>query len=343
MTAEKYFPDISSRSWEHPHDKLALDAFKSLPGAGELVKIFIGLTSEKSFRLLALSSCAHVSESQFSLVYRLTQRACEILDISEMPDVFISQNPFFNASVIGVNKPIITLNSSLISILDEKELLGIIGHELGHCLSGHVVYKTLLWFLLNVSAVSVRSLPLGALAMSGLVAALRDWDRKSELSADRAGLLVTQDPRASISALMKMAGGSDLSQMDINEFKRQAFEYEQADDVLDTLHKFLNTVGQSHPFPVVRMTELDTWEKSGKYQDILNGNYGRRQDEKEDAFFTDFVKNFNKERENEPKQEKPHSQAEETISKAAQSFQAGVGKAQAEIESFLKSILGSDK
>jgi len=40
-----------------------------------------------------------------------------------------------------------------------------------------------------------------------LVTALREWFRKSELSADRAGLLVGQDVRASMRGLMKIAGG----------------------------------------------------------------------------------------------------------------------------------------
>ena len=45
---------------------------------------------------------------------------------------------------IGMDKPIIVLNSALLDLLDEEEMRFVIAHELGHALSGHAVYRTLL-------------------------------------------------------------------------------------------------------------------------------------------------------------------------------------------------------
>ena len=44
---------------------------------------------------------------------------------------------------IGMDKPIIILNSSLLDLLDEEEMRFLIAHELGHAISGHAVYRSL--------------------------------------------------------------------------------------------------------------------------------------------------------------------------------------------------------
>jgi hypothetical protein len=75
---------------------------------------------------------------------------------------------------------------------------------------------------------------------------------------------------------MKMAGADDLTQVNINEFFCQAQEYENQKTVLDSIHKILNQLWISHPYPVIRLKELRTWELSGYYQSILEGNYAKR-------------------------------------------------------------------
>src|SRR3989454_9176060 len=53
-----------------------------------------------------------------------------------------------------------------------------------------------------------RSLPfLAGIALLPIQLALLEWFRKSELSSDRAGLLASQDPNASLRMFLKMAGG----------------------------------------------------------------------------------------------------------------------------------------
>jgi len=267
--------DINPRSWEHPADRAALEALKAIPALNEVVKFLLGATGEASLRLLFLASGVRVGPTQFPRVHRLVVEACEVLDIREIPEVYITQTPILNAGAIGAQRPFITLNSGLLSAMDDAELLGIIAHELGHLASGHTLYKTLLWLL--VQGVSVLgNLPLGQAAIFGLTAALREWDRKSELSADRAGLLVTQNPQVQFRILMKLAGGTDLGSMNLEDFFRQAADYDQSPWGLDSLHKLLNILGQTHPFPVLRLTELKAWIDGGEYEAILSGDYERR-------------------------------------------------------------------
>jgi Zn-dependent protease with chaperone function/gas vesicle protein len=279
----KSFPEISSRAWEHPADRAALQAVAALPGMNELVRYLLGFTGEASLRLLFLGSAVRVSENQYPRVYELTKTACRVLDIDPVPEVYVTQNPQLNAGAVGADKPFITLNSALVQVMDDQELLGVIAHELGHIASNHVLYKTLLWLLVNASSLFLN-LPIGQAVLFGIVAALREWDRKSELSADRAGLLVTQDPGVNYRILMKLAGGSEIGQMNVDEFFRQAADYDASGSMVDSLHKLLNLLGQTHPFPVLRLTELKVWAEGGKYQTILDGTYARREDEPKNSW-----------------------------------------------------------
>ena len=172
------------------------------------------------------------------------------LDVDELPEMFVRNNPITNAMTIGMDKPIIVLNSALLDLLDEEEMRFVVAHELGHALSGHAVYRTLLLRLLNLAGVW-SAVPGGALGFRAIVAALFEWQRKSELSADRAGLLATQDPATAFRVHMKLASGSgDLSELDQTSFFAQGQEYLDAGDLRDSVLKLL-LVETDHP-PVRR-------------------------------------------------------------------------------------------
>ncbi len=276
----RYFTNISTRAWEHPADRAALTALKQVPGLNEVIKFLIGLTGEKSLRFLFLSSSVRVSEKQFPEMHEMLEEACRVLDAPEVPELYVTQNPVLNAGAIGVKKPFIVVNSSILKTLDNQETLGVVAHELAHILSGHVLYKTLLWLLVNLSIIFLQ-IPVSAIILQGIIAALREWDRKSELSADRAGLLVTQQPPIAYTTLMKLAGGGDIDQMNIDEFFAQAEEYDRGGDLLDGVTKLFNLIGQSHPFPVLRLREIHHWAEDGEYGSILDGTYARRDQEEQ--------------------------------------------------------------
>jgi Zn-dependent protease with chaperone function len=267
------FPNISPRAWEHPADRAALSALKTIPGLDTLLQKMVGNTTERSLRLVALSSAVRVSERQFAKVHKLFTEACGVLDVKTAPELYISASPFVNARAVGMERPFIMLNSSLLDTLTDEELLSVIAHELGHVLSGHLLYSTLLVMLTNFTMPIVQSIPLGGAAVMAVRMALMEWYRKSELSCDRAGLLVVQDPEVCYTLEMKLAGGRHVSEMNINEFFTQAYEYESGGSMMDSVHKVLNLLGETHPFPVLRLVELKKWVDSGEYGRVLSGGY----------------------------------------------------------------------
>ncbi|MBW1601067.1 M48 family metallopeptidase [Streptomyces sp. JJ66] len=272
------FPGISSRAYEHPADRSALVALRKLTGFDTVFKTLSGLLPERSLRLLFLSDSVRVSDQQFAHLNVMLRDACYILDLEKVPPMYVTQNPQPNAMCIGLDEPIIVVSTGLVELLDEEEMRAVIGHEVGHALSGHAVYRTILLFLTSL-AVKVAWIPLGNVAIMALVTALREWFRKSELSADRAGLLVGQDLAASMRGLMKIAGGNHLHEMNVDAFLAQAEEYEAGGDLRDSVLKILNVLPRSHPFTTVRAAELKKWAESRDYQRLMDGHYPRRNED----------------------------------------------------------------
>jgi Zn-dependent protease with chaperone function len=284
MSEKIILKNIGSHAWEHPADRATLTALKQIPELNEIIKKIFKVISDKSLRLMALSSAVRVSSLQFPKINSLLEEACQTLDIHPIPECFVSQDPYMNAGALGIDKPFIILNSAIIEKLDDEELLAVIGHELGHCVSGHAFYFTLLFLILNLTDSLIMQIPFSGIIIQGIKLALMEWYRKSELSADRAGALAVQNKEKTFSLFMKMAGGSKVDQMNLDEFIRQAEEYESGGDIIDSIHKILNILGQTHPFPVIRLYELKKWYDSGEYDRILEGKYPTFSEKKNDFF-----------------------------------------------------------
>src|SRR6478609_6086423 len=247
--------DISSRAWEHPADKGALVALRKLKGFDVLLKTMSGVFRERAGRMTLLGSAVRVDERQFARLHRLLAEVGRSLDVGELPELYVQADPTLSALTIGMDKPIILLSSGMTHHLDDDELRFVIGHELGHAVSGHAVYRTLLMRLLGLGGL-LSAVPGGAIGIRVITIGLLEWSRKAELSADRAGLLATQDPTAALRTHMKIASGGTLEELDVTSFLQQ-----------------------SHPYAVVRATELRRWTDSGAYTTILGGDYPRRADD----------------------------------------------------------------
>src|SRR5262249_40892540 len=144
-------PGISSRAYEHPADRSALVAMRKLPGFDVLLRRLAGLFSDRSLRLLFLASSVRASQEQFPQLHSLLLDGSSILDLPQVPELFITQDPIPNAMTLGSDKPFIVITTGLVDLLDEEELRFTIGHELGHALSGHAVYRTMLFHLTRLA------------------------------------------------------------------------------------------------------------------------------------------------------------------------------------------------
>jgi Zn-dependent protease with chaperone function len=267
--------DIDPSAWEHPADRAALQAARRIPVFDQVLRTLFGLFGEKPIRLAFQANAVKVGPHQFPEIWAHYLEVCETLDVKDVPDLFISQTPLVNAGAYGMDKPFIVMNSGMIRLLDRNEMTYILGHELGHVLSGHTLYRTMIELLLQLAQMGF---PVIGLAARVVLVALLEWQRKSELSADRAGLLALQQPETTLHTFMRLAGGGLDSETNLNQFLIQADQYREGGDALDSIFKVLNLMAQTHPFYVLRAGELRQWIEDGEYDRILRGEYRQRTD-----------------------------------------------------------------
>lgn len=270
-------PLISSRAWEHPADRAALDTLRAIPGFDEVVRKAAGFISERGVRQLFLANAVQVGPMQRPALNALLADVCLTLDWPERPELYVSQSPEVNAWAIGFERPFIVVSSGALELLEsDDERRFILAHELGHIMSGHMLYRTVALVILAIGSLAL--FPVG-LAILPFQLALLEWHRKSELSTDRAALLAVQDVVVAQNAFMRLAGGRDFGDTtSAEEFMRQAATYEVAGDGWDRMFRLLNTVFRQHPFHTVRAGELERWRTGGDYDAIVLGNYIRRGD-----------------------------------------------------------------
>ena len=275
LRPKRILTNIDSRSWEHPADRAALNTLRKIPGFDEVLRKILELFGEKATRLAFLASAVRVSPGQYPRVHGLYQEVCRTLDAPGEYPLYVTQNPLLNAAAYGMNKPFIIVHDSLVKTFDDDELRVVLGHELGHVMSGHTLYNTMIRILL---ALAQLGFPIVGLAAQAILLALLEWSRKAELSCDRAGILAVQDPEPGLRVMLKFAGGT-LSEANLGEFIRQSDEYRETGDLADEIYKVLNLLGMTHPFPVLRVAEQRAWYESGAYERIMAGEYIRRGDE----------------------------------------------------------------
>ncbi len=285
----KILTGIAPVSWEHPADRATLQGLRAVPGFDTAVKrilSFIG--GEQGIRLIFQANAVKVGPKQFPKLHSMLTEVQTTLDWEDKVELYVSQTPVANAMAVGFEEPFIVMHSGTMSLLNDDEQRVVLGHELGHVMSGHALYHTILYLIILFC---FANLPfLAGIALLPIRLALMEWYRKSELSADRAGLLACQSHEDALRLNMKFAGGGQASEMDLDAYMEQAKEYAEGGGPLDTIYKILNTLDLDHPFSSMRAAELQKWIDEGAYDKIVvDGEYTHRGAEEDERPLTDDI------------------------------------------------------
>ncbi|MBV9817548.1 MAG: M48 family metallopeptidase [Solirubrobacterales bacterium] len=267
------YPGISPKAYEHPADRAATAALKSVPMLDTVVRRLVEYSYERALRQSYLGNSVRVSERQLPELWASYRGVHRILDMPGDYDLYVSSSLYWNAVTIGSQRPMLVVGSNLLAQLGPGEQRTVLAHELGHILSDHVLYSTALAILVNAGG----SLPLGlGLPVRAIQAVLLEWSRAAELSCDRAATLAVRDPAIVCRALMVIAGGLPADQLDLDAFMAQAMEYENWEDAHDRVRRFFNEINATHANAVRRVSEVMRWVQTGEYDRILRGEYRRR-------------------------------------------------------------------
>lgn len=258
---------IKPNEYMHPEDAKALRELESIPGFPALVKKVLALGLEKLQYGINMASAIRLSPTQLPEIYNRLPPICEKLGIKE-PEFYLSMDPYPNAWTFGDTKIFVTVTSGLLQLLNDEEIDTVIAHECGHIACRHVLYHSLARYILsgadNLGVLGLLSIPIQL--------AILYWERKSELSCDRAGSLVTS-PEVVASTMARLSGGpiEITEKIDLEEWARQADQYDaiRNDGLWNKTLQIYAIAQQNHPFAAVRVREILKWGKSEQYQRLM--------------------------------------------------------------------------
>ncbi len=275
---ERPFDDLDPDSYIHPLDKETLDALKRIPGVSTLLRSLIRHSFELATRLHHHANFVRVGPTQYASIWQKFEYAGKCLGIKQLPELYVYQDPIPNAYTFGVDKYFVAVSTGCLELLDDEEILVVLAHELGHVHADHVLYKSAARVFGSVASTIIQAtFGIGTLVVYPIQLALLRWDRASELSSDRAALLVVKNPHVVMRTLMKIAGGTRryAGELGIDSFIDQADSFGKMQDEgpLGRYITIFQSLFRSHPFPIWRTKEIIDWVTTGNYLEICDGEY----------------------------------------------------------------------
>jgi heat shock protein HtpX len=233
---------------------------------------------------LRTAGAVEVTPEQAPRLHGIVDRLCALADMPK-PRVAIARTDLPNAFATGRNadKAVLCVTTGLMNKLDDAELEGVIAHEMSHVAHKDVQVMTVASFLAIVAALLIRIAFYGelfgggrgrgnnqnaAIVMLALMAVsivvyavsfllIRMLSRYRELSADRSGALLTGQPSALKSALVKVTG--DIGKIPSRDLRTaeplNAFFFAPAMSLQGGAS--LSSVFSTHPSLKRRLAELD--------------------------------------------------------------------------------------
>jgi Zn-dependent protease with chaperone function len=274
MAAADSFPSgFDPTLFQHPLDRQAMASLKRVRGFEFFLSKFVDAGVERMEYQLSVASSVRVGPRQLPSLHRHLRTACAMLGVPE-PELYVCSGGL-NSIATGPNHPYVVLMSGVLGLMNDDEVAAIIAHEVGHIKAGHLLYTSMASAVDFFGGVANDfSLGFSKFVTTPVQVGLLTWNRWSELTADRAALLVAQDPRVCLSMLMKMAAGATgaAEALDLDAYIDQvrAFGQDVDQTLSDRVYQFGATVQRgSLPFTIQRARALLDWYESGGFTQAL--------------------------------------------------------------------------
>jgi len=197
-------------------------------GFGAVMNLFAYWQSDKL--ALRMAGAKEVSPQEAPELHRIVDEVASLAEVPK-PKVYIVENDTPNAFATGRNPEhaAVAATTGIMSLLSERELRAVMGHELGHVKNRDILTSSIvatlagaismlawmsLWFRGSRgygALISLAAFILAPLA-AGLIQA--GISRTREFQADASGAEITHDPEALASALEKLHNGVKIRPME---------------------------------------------------------------------------------------------------------------------------------
>ena len=274
MTKRKRIDRLYSVEYEHPFDRRALDRLENTRGLDLLTRKVLDYGLEKYLRIKHTGDNLQVLPENLPEIHNVLAEACEIMGMRNIPQLYIMLEDKIQSFTSGDKERVIVISSGAVELLNADELLFLLGRELGHIKSNHVLYHMMAYSIkLVAQIISDVSLGLGNLLSMPLQVALMYWHRMAEFTADRAGLLTCQDIDTAAQCLIKMAGlpKQYYGRISTDDLRRQSESFTEIQESnFDKLIRFAAGYENNQPFTIIRSGQLFKWYDTGAYERVLN-------------------------------------------------------------------------
>lgn len=192
---------------------------------------------------------------------------CAMTTGIKRPDVVVtSAISGLNAMTFGSeDKPCIAVGSLMLKRMKPEQLRFVIGHECGHIAMGHVVYHVAASML---STFSIKIPVIGKVAYDLVAFPLTAWSRRSEITADRAGLVCCGSVETAKRTLLQLeAAFVDADEVNMDEYLDWSRNY-RSGGVLRRTGELL----AAHPMLPKRIEALTLFAKSTAYYSAIDGD-----------------------------------------------------------------------
>jgi len=183
------------------------------------------------------------------------------------PRAFVCQSTRLPISTENYADPVIIVEASALHrFQDPAELRFLVGRELAHIAAHHVRWASL---LRDTQSLLGHNGLAGKAVESALTLSLSKWLRESQITADRGGLIASQDIRASERALVKLATGFDdigMEAVNTDDYLAQSAKG-QSMATANNLVVLNATSAEVDSIPA-RIQGLREYAKSSRYADI---------------------------------------------------------------------------
>lgn len=250
-------PIEARRDYAHPVDS-TLIKFLDNPAVNSVFRQLIGIVADSTYGPV-VASAIPISKSNYPEINRIVDDCVAELNIKRPYVVISNMISGLNAMAFGNDEEAyIAVSPLMVKMMSERQLRFVIGHECGHVAMGHMVYHT----VISIATAFASAVPvIGPVVDMVGTLPLKAWSRRSEITADRAGLLCCGDSEVAQKALLQL----EMPFMNPDDISLEGYVKGSDKYLKEGFIRRLNEFNDAHPIIPKRIHALQVFVSSEKY------------------------------------------------------------------------------
>jgi Zn-dependent protease with chaperone function len=258
LNAEAFLWDLDAQAMSH------LRSIQPLNALAQRISESIG----RPWFEAALNG-VRLSEEQMPEVFALALRVARLLGLPYLPELYVSGESMWDTVTLGTDTSAFVSLGSVLLNMRAGDLRFVLAREMGHIRAGHTLWRTVLELLRGRRGAEsilggglLQFLNPAQIVQGAIQAPLLAWKRHSEITADRAGLLVVGEMAVAERVLVQWALKSFALYRRVN---RKAW-LQQENESDDATIRFSEWTMTSNPYLARRLKLLREFARSPEFE-----------------------------------------------------------------------------